>query len=146
MSRVDFYILSDDNTASLQKFVCKLAEKAWLQGQRILIQTSAPDESQRIDDMLWTFRDGSFIPHATLEDSMTDDSIKAQPILISHSADTGGDYQLMINLSPHTPAQVGQFERIAEIVNQEPGRKQASREHYKRYRNEGYELHHHEIN
>ncbi len=145
MSRVDFYILPDDDSASLQKFVCKLAEKAWLQGQRILIQTNTPDESQSIDHMLWTFKDGSFIPHAALEDGMTDDGIKAQPIFISHSTDTRGEYQLMINLSSHTPAQVDQFERIAEIVNQEPVRKQASREHYKRYRNQGYELHHHEM-
>ena len=139
MTRVDFYILPDDKRNNLQLFACRLAEKAWQQGNRILIRTESMDESRRMDDLLWTFKDGSFIPHAI---SGNEDD-KQQPVLISHQDDMGS-YQLLINLSASTPAD-NQFERIAEILNQEPGRKQAGRDHYKHYRDLGLDLHHHQM-
>ncbi len=140
MNRVDFYILPDQSLNNLQLFACKLAEKAWQQGNRILIQTNNADECRRIDDMLWTFKDGSFIPHA-VAGAMKDEE---QPIIINHGAGFGKNYQLLINLSSTTPEK-NEFERIAEIVNQEPQRKQSGRDHYKIYRDFGLDLHHHQM-
>jgi len=140
MPRVDFYILPDDLTASLQLFACRLAEKAWQQGNRILIKTTSMEESQRMDDLLWTFSDGSFIPHALGGDEDADE----HPIVISHDPHSADDFQLLINLSDESETQTG-IPRVAEIVNQEPKRKQMGRDHFKRYREQGFELHHHEI-
>jgi len=140
MSRVDFYILPDDSRNRLQLFACRLAEKAWQQGHRILIHTDSAGDSQQLDDLLWTFRDGSFIPHA--QQGSGDDA--DQPIMISHQDMDPGSFQLLINLSSTTPDN-DRFERIAEILNQEESRKQAGRAHYKIYRERGHELHHHDM-
>ncbi|MCW9013201.1 MAG: DNA polymerase III subunit chi [Gammaproteobacteria bacterium] len=142
MSRVDFYILPDQSKNSLQHFACRLTDKAWQQGHRILIQTDSAEDSRMLDDMLWVFSDGSFIPHAVVDASDN----KAQPVLISHLPQgvDQGRFQLMINLSSRAAAQ-DQFERIAEILNQEPARKKTGREHYKIYREKNYALNHHEI-
>ena len=143
MSRVDFYILPDQNKSNLQHFACRLTDKALQQGHRILIQTDSVDDSRAVDDMLWTFSDGSFIPHAVIDASDNDE----QPVLISHlplSNTTPGSFNLMINLSSRA-AEQNQFERIAEILNQEAGRKNTGREHYKVYRDQNCELNHHEI-
>jgi DNA polymerase-3 subunit chi len=142
MTRVDFYILPDQQRSNLRLFACRLAEKAWQHGHRILIQTDNAEESRHMDDLLWTFRDGSFIPHglAGSEDQEQDQ----QPILISHQDTTAGSFQLLINLSAHIPKDKA-FDRIAEIVNQESQRKQQGRDHYKTYRELGAELHHHEM-
>lgn len=140
MPRVDFYILPDEKPASLQLFACKLAEKAWQQGNRILIYTSSANDSQHMDDLLWTFSDGSFIPHA-----MGGDEDEAEhPIVISHDTANAENFQLLINLSNESAVR-SSISRIAEIVNQEPQRKQMGREHFKSYREQGFELHHHEI-
>src|SRR5688572_11838026 len=60
MSRVDFYVLSADAPDARLRYACRLAERAVEQGCQVYIQT--PDV-QRLDDMLWTFSDGSFLPH-----------------------------------------------------------------------------------
>ncbi len=140
MARVDFYILPDQQRNNLRLFACRLAEKAWQQGHRILIQTDNADESRHMDDLLWTFRDGGFVPHGLAGDEEQDQ----HPILISHLDTAAGTFQLLINLSARIPADDA-FERIAEIVNQEAQRKQQGREHYKIYRDKGVELHHHEM-
>ena len=140
MSRVDFYILPDDSRNQLQLFACRLAEKAWQQGHRILIQTDSADDSRQLDELLWTFRDGSFVPHGVAGSEQDDE----QPIVISHQDTPASAFQLMINLSSRTPDD-DPFERIAEILNQEPGRKQVGRAHYKIYRDRGHQLHHHEM-
>ncbi|MDH5767080.1 MAG: DNA polymerase III subunit chi [Gammaproteobacteria bacterium] len=140
MPRIDFYILPDTTRLSLQRFACRLADKAYQQGHRILIRTENAEESHLLDDMLWTFSDDSFLPHAIHADETED-----QPIIISHDLTDFQSFKTMINLSSITPVDTEQFERIAEILNQEPGRKQTGREHYKAYKAKGYELYHHEM-
>ncbi len=61
--RVDFYILDDASATGRLKLACKLAEKAYLAAQSVLIWHSQPDELKALDELLWTFRDGSFVPH-----------------------------------------------------------------------------------
>lgn len=140
MSRVDFYILPDENRKNLHRFACRLAEKAYNQGNRILIKTDNTDESRLIDDLLWSFKEDNFLPHAVSGTMASED----QPILISHETETDNNFQLLINLSSIS-AEKNQFDRIAEILNQEPMRKQAGRKHYKIYKENGFELQHHEM-
>jgi len=140
MSRVDFYILPDENRKNLQRFACRLAEKAYHQGNRILVKTENPDESRLMDDLLWSFKEDNFLPHAVSGTMACED----QAILISHETETDDNFQLLINMSS-TSAEKNQFDRIAEILNQEPTRKQTGRQHYKIYKDYGFELQHHEI-
>lgn len=140
MPRVDFYILPDQLHASLHLFACRLTEKALQQDNRILIHTASLEESQRIDDLLWTFNDDSFIPHAL----GGDEDEAEHPVVISHDLSKADDFQLLINLSNECATHIS-IPRIAEIVNQEPQRKNMGRDHFKRYREQGFELHHHEI-
>jgi len=63
MGRVDFYILEQADAQARLKLACRLAEKAWSQSQRVLLLTSGDADAQALDEMLWTFRDRSFVPH-----------------------------------------------------------------------------------
>ncbi|MBT8131776.1 MAG: DNA polymerase III subunit chi, partial [Gammaproteobacteria bacterium] len=69
MTQIDFYILQDKGSALLGRFACRLVDKAWQRGLRCHINVESQDQAALIDDMLWTFRDISFLPHAT---SVTD--------------------------------------------------------------------------
>jgi len=139
MSRVDFYVLPDDSRRSLQHFACRLAEKACLQGQKILIQTQSADESRALDDLLWTMQDNNFIPHSIFDVASNDD----QAVIINHNNEPIENIQLLINLS--SQAIQHSCEHIAEVLNQQADCKQTGREHYKTYRDSGFELHHHKI-
>ena len=84
MTRVDFYLLKDTGNAAGPLFTCcRLAEKAYMQGHRIFINTESALQLQQLDDLLWTFRDGSFLPHAICGDDNADE----QPILLGHDSE-----------------------------------------------------------
>lgn len=138
--RVDFYILPGTDMHKRQHFACKLVEKVWQQTPRIVIQTDNATDSAALDDLLWTFSDGSFIPHTV----RGGDSDAQQPVLISHdgSMDT---CDLLINLSSRLP-DVPECKRVAEIINQDEPCKLAGRERFKQYRAQQCDLHHHEMN
>jgi len=149
MTRVNFYILPDDQPASLQHYACKLAEQDWQSGNRVLIQTDTSEDSKLLDDLLWNIRADSFIPHgiATLEPVD-----QQHPILISHQKLKNNDFKLLINLSSRpveiTPdnAEAASAEKmIAELLNQDEQRIVSGRQHYKVYRELGYSLQHHKL-
>ncbi len=148
MINVDFYILPDDQLSSLQNYACKLVEKNWQSGRRVLIQTDSSDESKAVDDLLWNIRADSFIPHgiATLEP--TD---KQQPVLISHQKINDSNFQSVINLSSRSSdlslshLTADKELKIEEILNQDEQRKQSGRRNYKIYRESGYILEHHTL-
>jgi len=153
MTCVDFYILPDDQLSSLFEYACKLAQKNWQSGNRVLIQTDSAQDSQQLDDLLWNISADSFLPHAIATLEPVD---QQQPILISHQKIIDNNFQQVINLSSR-PAdiqpdsdrnseQTGNTAlRINEILNQDEQRKQASRVNYKTYRELGYTLEHHTL-
>jgi DNA polymerase-3 subunit chi len=143
VSRVDFYVLSQDVGDARLRVACRLAEKAYQQGKRVYLQTSSFAETQRLDDLLWTFSDGSFLPHEVAGDG--DPSHERVMILIGERIAPATHRQLLVNLTDTLPAPVTDYERVAEIVDTDPERKRLSRERYKAYREQGCELESHNI-
>jgi len=143
MTRVDFYILPDDQLASSHLYTCKLAEQNWKSGKRVLIQTDTIEDSRQLDDLLWSLSPDSFIPHgiATLEPPDQE-----QPILISHMKVNDTNFQSILNLSSRPSDVATDSEiKIDEILNQDDQRKQSGRLNYKVYRELGYTLEHHTL-
>lgn len=153
MSRVDFYILPDDQLSSLQKYACKLAETYWQSGNRVLIQTDSEENSKTLNELLWNVREDSFIPHGIASLEPVD---QQQPILISHQKVNDVNFQYVINLSSrpcdvpasNTPEKSESNTndlKIDEILNQNEERKHSGRLNYKIYRDLGYTLEHHKL-
>jgi len=142
MTHVDFYILPDDQLTTSLSYACKLAEKNWLSGKRVLIQTDSIEASRQIDDLLWNLRSESFIPHAIATLELTD---KQQPILISHQKVNDESFQSILNLSTRPSDIHAEGIKIDEILNQDDERKQSGRNNYKVYRELGYTLEHHTL-
>ena len=63
MPEVSFYILPSESQEERYLFACKLIEKAYRSGHFCYVLTDDAEQSQILDDLLWTFRAGSFIPH-----------------------------------------------------------------------------------
>lgn len=140
MTRIDFYISDDPAPTSRTRIACRLTEKAYRSGHRVYIHTASPDETLALDDLLWTFRGGSFVPHSTYSDAEPDD-----PVIIGHGAEPGNEDDLLINLAPAVPAFFSRFNRVAEIVDGAPQTKALARERFRFYRDRGYTLETHHL-
>jgi DNA polymerase III subunit chi len=143
VSRVDFYVLSQDGGDARLRIACRLAEKAYEQGKRVYLQTSSSAETQRLDDLLWTFSDRSFLPHEVAGDAGP--SHERVMILVGERTAPSTHRQLLVNLTDTLPTPVSDYERVAEIVDTDPERKRLSRERYKAYREQGCELESHNL-
>ena len=137
MPRADFYILT--GPASPARLACTIANKAWQQGRRVHISTASREEAVKMDDLLWTFHDISFLPHALADETGAEQAC----ITIGWPDSTLPDRDVLINLTAQAPDLEGKFARIIEIVA--PEAKQQARERYRQYRDRGFELHNHDI-
>jgi len=140
MTRVDFYILPDTAPQAAPLFACRLSEKAWKQGHRVFINTDSAAQMKQLDDLLWTFRAGSFLPHAVYKDA---DS--AEPVLLGQGVDPAGQHDVLVNLSGAVPAFFGRFNRVAELVSGDESARTAARERYRFYQDRGYTLETHKL-
>jgi len=141
MTRVDFYILSEKAQDNRYQFTCRLVEKIYHQGRRIYIHTASEEEAQHLDRLLWTFRQGSFVPHGRLPDAAPD----MTPILIGNDGNPGDEQDVLINLGHEPPSFFSRFERVAEPIDNDPANRQSGRDKFRFYRDRGYPLESHTI-
>lgn len=134
MAEAIFYVLPDTGTLGRAVFACKLVEKAYRNGQLCYIQTADKRSSQQLDDLLWTFRAGSFVPHQIFESGQP---ILTDQVLIGNSSPPEGWQELVINLSEQFPEHPENYGRIVEILDADESVKARGREHYKRYHQKG---------
>jgi DNA polymerase III subunit chi len=139
MTRVDFYILPQADDDARWQFTCRLVDKAWRLGNRLLVHTASSAVGQKLDELLWLSRADSFLPHAVLPAS------QHSPVHIGWNEDSGNHHDLLINLGDSIPGFFSRFERVAEIVCQQPEQLAASRERFRFYRERGYELQIHDM-
>ncbi len=141
MTRIDFYVLKGQSAHDRQVFACRLAEKAYKLGHHVYIHAADEQQCQQIDDTLWSFRSDSFVPH-----QLDDGNKNAHcPILIGHSSKPPRLMNLLINLNPEQPLFFSQFERLAEIIDDDEQLKSAGRERFIFYKQRGYSLHTHKL-
>jgi DNA polymerase-3 subunit chi len=140
MARVDFYILAQPDERARQVLACKLAEKAWRLDNSVYIHAKSPADAEKLDELLWTFRDGSFVPHGL---TGRNDGTEESPIVIG--CDGAADRDLMINLCDEIPACVEGFPRVAELVTSDENSRLLSRKRYASYRDQGHELNTHKL-
>ena len=142
MSRIDFYILAEAGESARHVFACRLAEKAYRLNNSVYIRTLDNSLAKRIDDLLWTFRDGSFVPHEIVDARKPAEA----PVTIGGDGGSGVEgSDLLINLSQDIPANIAAFPRIAEIVSSDEDSRLQSRQRFAAYRDQGHTLDTHNI-
>jgi DNA polymerase-3 subunit chi len=131
--RVDFYILEATDPAERMSFACRLTEKAYSLNNQVYAHTESAADAARLDELLWTFRQGSFVPH----EQVAADSENRAPVLIGTGEQhkTAGD--LLINLDKQCPAFASGFARVVEIIGGDEASVQAGRQRFKEYRDMG---------
>ncbi len=133
-TKIDFHIA---NTPERLLFVCRLIEKNYQQKRRIYIHAETQKEAHDLDELLWTYRDDSFLPHNLYGEGPE----PAPPIQIGFGTTPEKQQDILLNLSATVPVFYTQFQRVFEIVvSSEPALQEISREHYRFYRGQGCEI------
>lgn len=58
-----------DSLEQIEYRCCQLVEHLFLKGQRVLLHLADEAQFSRMDQLLWTFDNDSFVPHASVADS-----------------------------------------------------------------------------
>lgn len=85
----------------------QLLEKTLARGWRAVVRAGSPDEARRLDEMLWTYREGSFLPHGLADEPLAD----RQPVVITANDETPNGAQAMIVLDGAEPGDLTGLER-----------------------------------
>ena len=141
MTQVDFYSLEPDSPGDRFLLACRLVERILASGQRALIHCPDPQEARHLDRLLWTYREDSFLPHGLV--GQVDQTLT--PVLISQDGSPESECQVLLNLALVIPPFTDRFARVCELVDQDPRLRQAGRERFRGYREQGYTLNHHQI-
>lgn len=133
--RVDFYILAARGQNSRLTFACRLSEKAYKAQTRVYAHASSDRQAEQLDQLLWTFRDGSFVPH----ERVLGEQAPRSPVAIGTPEIYTDSGELLINLCDVVPTFSAGFHRIAEIVPGDDDARAAGRKRFKQYRDRGLE-------
>ncbi len=139
MTRIDFYITRSEEPLARERLACRVAEKAIALGHRLHSHAEDERELAALDELLWTFHDVSFLPHARLGAN------EAVPVTLGAQSAPEPPPELLVNLAAEIPGFFSRFERVAEIVSGNSRQRELGREHFRFYRDRGYPLHHHDV-
>ena len=133
MPRIDFYVLPDQRDNGRALLACRLADKAYNLGHTVYILTASEAQVAALDDLLWTFRQDSFIPHERYPLAGEESS----PVLIGATLPAEVNGQVLINYTDGLPEGFERFERVVELVDSQPEVLAKSRERFRQYREKG---------
>jgi DNA polymerase-3 subunit chi len=121
---------------------CEIAEHTYAQGERLQIIAIDEEQAARLDDLLWTYKPNSFVPH-TLWKSMDNES--AQPVVITTQKEQVPGIASLLTMDYCPVEMVQQFSKVIHVVvvdNQE--RLEASRRYWTLLKDAGFSLTHQE--
>jgi DNA polymerase-3 subunit chi len=140
MTRIDFYILADDTAEKRLTFACRLIDKAQKLGNQVYVACESEAQAKSLSEQLWSFQPESFTAH----------DVEAQPqrqskVHLGWDDDATHHHGVMVNLRGNVPATFSRFERLTEIVSQEPEVLEKTRQNYSFYRERGYPINNHDL-
>lgn len=137
MTRVVFYLISEETEEARWRTACRLIDKAYRQGFSLYTHLSTAGEVQQFDDLLWTFKEDAFIPHAVY-------GIQPDfPVHVGYNQPALNKDTILVNLTFAIPEFHAQSDHIIEVLP--PGLRELGRKHYRFYRDQGYTLESHTL-
>jgi len=115
MTEVLFYHLQD---MLLENVLPPLLEKSLERGWRVVVQSTSEERSEALDAHLWTYRDDSFLPHASWRAA----DVQDQPIVLAveEGNPNGAKVRFLID-NAKLPADAQTYDRMVLIFNGDDG-------------------------
>jgi DNA polymerase III subunit chi len=134
---ISFYVLPTESCQERYLLACKLIEKAYRNEFLTYVLTDSTEQSQLIDDLLWTFRAGSFIPHQIDKGELPE---LENVVLIGSDPSPEKGYKTLINLSTRIPDGFTKAERVLELIDDSEESKALGRDRYRHYQQTEMEI------
>ncbi len=133
MTAIQFYHLT---ATPLDRALPKLMEKALAGGLRTLVVGAEPMIAH-LDDVLWTYDAGSFLPHGTADK----ENASAHPVLLSVQEAPVNDATLLVVIDGRTPADTARWQRVLDVFDgPDDAAVAAARQRWAAYKAAGHEL------
>lgn len=137
---IEFYILEDLTSNQAWIYTCQLIEKEYKTKNSIHVQVNSEHEAHQLDQLLWIFKDNSFIPH-----ELTNDKATTIPVIINYTDLMKPIANIIINLSESLFANDQINTKLIEIIFANQVAQAHARVRYKHYREQGYNIQTHKI-
>lgn len=138
---ITFYVLADTDPGKRLGTACRVIEKALQQKHTIFVLAASRAEAEQLDELLWTFRADSFVPHHLVGEGPT----PPPPVRIGWAGIPPEANDLLVNLGAELPPQPRRFRRIIEIVGGDEPMREAARRHWREYKQQGYAVTSHNL-
>jgi len=140
MSLVDFHILDNKDNLALLRYTCRLIRKAYKKRLKVYVRTENDQDMNQLDELLWTFSELDFIPHATV-----DTESGQEPVIIGMIERSGDSNTVLINLSTKIAEDYSSYSRVFELIGNDPDAITAGRDRYRKYRKMNDQVNNHPI-
>jgi DNA polymerase III subunit chi len=115
MTEVLFYHLQN---MSLENVLPPLLEKSLERGWRVVVQSTSEERTEALDAHLWTYRDDSFLPHATWRAG----DVQDQPIVLAVADDNPNKANVRFLIDNAVlPADSEGYDRLVLVFNGDDG-------------------------
>lgn len=126
------------NSAIKSRIVCDLTEKIFLDQQKLVIYARQETECQKLDSLLWTWKQQSFIPHVCV-DALTE--MLPEPVVITTKIDKAAGYTTLIMVDPLPVEIASQFPFIIDFAEKYDTESLVlSRKRFKQYRDGNFTI------
>ena len=131
MPEVLFYHLTESR---LEEALPPLVERSLQRGWRVVVQTGSDERRDALDQILWTYRDESFVPHGT----DVADHPELQPVLISSSHSNANGANIRFLVDDADPPALDDYERVVFMFDgHDQSQLEKARQHWKRLKDAG---------
>lgn len=134
MAEVLFYHLTE---STLEDALPGLLERSVKRGWKVVVQTGSEERRDALDTYLWTYRDDSFLAHATDRESHPAD----QPILLTVRSDNANGAEIRFLVDGASPPDLATYTRAVFIFDGHDAMQlEAAREHWKTMKAAGHDV------
>jgi DNA polymerase-3 subunit chi len=132
MADVLFYHLTE---STLEDALPGLLERSVGRGWRVVVQTGTEERRDALDAHLWTFRDDSFLAHATDREMHSAE----QPILLTTGIANPNEARIRFMVDGASPPDLSGYERAVFLFDgHDAGQVEAARAHWKTMKDAGH--------
>ncbi len=133
MTRVEFIKLNRPERA---RILCDLAEEFYLAGQRVLVMVQDDNQGLTLDQFMWTWRQGAFVPHVYQSGSV---ECHDEPVVIVAAEDNPNGADVLLMGVPCSVDFIRHFRQVIDFAETfDDARLAESRERFRSYRDHGF--------
>ncbi len=133
MTRVEFIKLNRPERA---RILCELAEEFYLAGQRVLVMVQDDNQGVTLDQFMWTWKKGAFVPHVYQNGSV---ECHDEPVVIVAEEENPNGAQVLLMGVTCSLEFARHFRHVIDFAETfDETRLEESRERFRVYREGGF--------